>query len=135
MRYPKTRKIFVAYFIALTLFTGWAAKAQTEPAEIKTVTLKNTQISGISDNVVTVVYTEGKRKVYDPIILTAETQIYSGKKLVTAKNLRLKQYLTIIGTKQDYEITAQKINIGWVAPKKAVVKTKIPVKPALSKAK
>jgi hypothetical protein len=135
MRYSKTRKFFVAYFIALTLFIGWAARAQTEPAEIKTITIKNAQISGISDNLVTVVYTEGKRKVYDPVILTAETQIYSGKKLVTAKNLRLKQYLTIIGTKQDYEITAQKINIGWIAPVKTVVKAKIPVKSALKKTK
>jgi regulatory protein YycI of two-component signal transduction system YycFG len=135
MRYPKTKKIFVAYFIALALFMGWAANAQTEPVETKIVTIKNAQISGINDNIVTVVYTEGKRKVYDPIILTTETQIYSGKKLVTAKNLRLKQYLTITGIKQGFEITAQKINIGWIASIKTTAKAKIPVNSAIKKTK
>jgi hypothetical protein len=135
MQYSRVKKIFSASFIALTLFIGWGVGAQTESIEVKTVTIKNAQISGISDNVVTVVYTEGRRKVYDPITLTAETKIYSGKKLVTAKSLRLKQYLTITGTKQGYEIISQKISIGWIAPVKATVKTKIPVKSALKQTK
>jgi hypothetical protein len=135
MQYSRVKKLFAVSFIALTLFIGWGVGAQTESIEVKTITIKNAQISGISDNIVTVVYTEGKRKVYDPIALTAETKIYSGKKLVTVKSLRLKQYLTIIGTRQDYEIIAQKINIGWVAPAKTVVKTKIPVKSTLKQTK
>ena len=101
--------------------------------EIKPIIIKRAQISGLSDEVVTVVYTEGKRKVYDPILVTPETEIWWGKKTVTPASLRRLNYIKVTGNRQNEIITAQRIDILTGAPviKPVVVKKPVVKKPAV----
>jgi len=121
------KKFLVITFSLTCLILGnfLPASAQIyEVVELPTFTIKNAQISGISGDVVTITYYEGKRKVYDPVIVNPETQILSGTKQVTIKNLKVKQYLTVSGTKQQEQLIASRITVGYA---KAKV-TKTPVK-------
>ncbi|MBI5466129.1 MAG: hypothetical protein HY974_02485 [Candidatus Kerfeldbacteria bacterium] len=116
-----------------------AAQENTSPQpEIRSIIIKRAQISGLSDEVVTVVYTEGKRKVYDPVLITPETEIWWGKKTVTPASLRRLHYIKVTGGRQNEIIIAQRIDILTAAPvvKKTAVKqptAKIPAKAIVKK--
>jgi len=105
----------------------------TVPPTGTPIVVARAQITGLSGPVVTVIHPEGRRQVYDPIILADQTQIWLGKLLVASKNLRLKQYVKITGFKDGDIITADRIDIitgsTKVPPKKVVPKVKPKVLP------
>lgn len=92
-------------------------------------TIAKAQISGISGDVVTIVYTSGKRKVYDPIMVNPDTKILAGTKPITTKNLKVRQYIYVTGFKDGDVIQGYEINtvLKKIVPK-PVVKKVVPVK-------
>ena len=145
MKHLATKTLALVNLLALL---GWGGAAQAQTANLnwpasaflndtsaptltsKPIVVPRGQISGLSGPVVTIIHPEGKRKVYDPVMLGDQTQIWLGKKQVTTKNLRLKQYLKITGFKDGDVITAERIDIlsGVPVPVKPVKKP-LPPKP------
>jgi len=112
---------FLSTLVLITCFglaiAATAQETSEQPAvSAPPITIKRAQISGLSDEVVTVVYTEGKRKVYDPVLVTPETEIWWGKKTVSPASLRRSQYLKVVGSRQNETIVAQRIDILTSAP-------------------
>ena len=87
-------------------------------------TVAKAQISGISGEVVTIVYTSGKKKVYDPIMINPDTKVLAGTKPITVKNLKVRQYIYVTGYQNGEIIQGYEIN---------TVLKKIPPKPATKK--
>ncbi len=76
-----------------------------------TVVVPRGKVTGISGQIVTIIHPEGKRQVDDPVLVDDQTQIWLGKKQVSAKSLRLKQYLKVTGVREGDIITAARIDI------------------------
>ncbi len=126
MKYFRTQFIISTSLLALATI-GIAARAQeptpasptntpalgyVDPAPTGApIVVARAQITGLSGPVVTVSHLEGKRRVYDPVILQDQTKIWLGKRQATTKNLRLRQYVRVAGFKDGDVITAERIDI------------------------
>jgi hypothetical protein len=75
------------------------------------VVVSRGKVNGISNDIVTVLHMEAGRQVEDPVLISEQTQIWLGKKLVTLKNIRLRQYLRVSGVKEGELIVASRIDI------------------------
>ncbi len=112
--------------IALSLTAGPLRAEETVAAPV--VTIHSAQVSGVSENVVTITYHEGKRKVYDPVMIAEGTVVLRQGKPVPFGTIRVRQYVNLKAVRQGDSFLARELTILGGAPTPKP-KAKVSVKP------
>lgn len=124
------RKSLITLFLLVGIAaTPILAVAQTPTSTaLKPLTIARAQITGVSGDIITIAYTEGRRKVYDPVQLTEGSQVWYGKKNIETGKLKIKQYIKVRGVRKGDTIEVLRIDLLSTLPvakapaKKSVVK-------------